>query len=191
MFNTDPVVTRDATSDDALLFTRSASSGYLEGMQAMLKAGLRFSHMDWVDALEEAAHGAHKNVLRFVLRQLVAHGADIIPDNEWHARVKHVNAEMLPDVEAAEHYVRAGKVREKLRHKGIFAAEVPLPHFIKDAEKTEKYEFCKDRESDIVGDHSQRRRHKMEVSAGDRESERSPNEAWLPIGGDFAPATAK
>ena len=187
MFNTDPVQPRDATNDDALLFTRSAKSGYLEGMSAMLKAGYRFSHADWIDALDDALYGGHKEVLFFVLKQLAAHGADIIPDTEWYKRVKDARLALLPYIEECEYYVAACKVREKLRHKGVFADEVQVPKYIGSLDAIKKYEFCKDRESDIVGDHSQRRRHRMEASAADQHSQRAPADGWQPVG-DFAPA---
>jgi hypothetical protein len=185
MFSTDPVPTRDATNEDAGLFVRAASSGYLEGMQALLKAGFRFSHDDWVSALEDAAHGGHKSVVQFVVRQLAAQKSDVLIGNEWLDRIRRAHPMMADLIEAGENYVRACKVRDKLQLRGIFAGEVEAPDFIKTEEKSAIYEFCKDRESAIVGDHSARRRHRAEGSTVDQASD--TDGAWVPAGGDFGP----
>lgn len=110
-------------------FIDCAFYGYLDGLKAILQAGVKFTHATWVEALKSAAVGDNLVVSRYIMSQFVVQKHEVVMDADWLTSLSKKSPEIAAEVDQADRYVRAIKLREKLAGFGIQAPEVATPSF--------------------------------------------------------------
>lgn len=116
-------------------FIDCAFYGYLDGFRAILDSGHKFSHPVWVEALKSAAVGDNLTTCRYIMSQFVAQRHEVVMDADWLTNLAKKNSVIASEVDKADRYVRAIKLREKLSGMGILAPEVDMPDFYQQPER--------------------------------------------------------
>lgn len=111
-------------------FIDCAFYGYVDGLKAVLAAGRTFGEGTWLEALRNAALGGNAEVVRFILNQFVVRKRDITLDTDWLKTLDEKEPAIAREIDLCDRYVRAEKLRGKLKEYGIGAPEVPIPEFI-------------------------------------------------------------
>lgn len=111
------------------IFIDCAYYGYLGGLQAVLEADNHFDHDTWAEALRNSAIADNAEVAYFLLHQFILQREEIVLDSEWLRMLEVQSPRIAKEIDLADRYVRASKMREKLEGIGIRAPEVKTPPF--------------------------------------------------------------
>lgn len=132
------------------VFVDCAFYGYVDGMTSVLAADRTFGEATWLEALKNAALGGNGEVVRFILNQFVVRKRDITLDTDWLKTLDEKEPAIAREIDLCDRYVRAEKLRSKLKDYGIDAPEVPIPEFID--QKAQMYEFIETAEEQGSGE---------------------------------------